>query len=199
MPVVRLDGQLSFIRISLAPSEVPKLLERHRDHYKGTEKVEQRATKLIAENFPTPDSLAFIEAVCKWGQGKRTFSRIEAAGGTRIAQSLQSATEAIEAGDVTIAIGELTRLPRLGFSFASKIARFLAPDKCVVLDSVIRSRIGYPENNVGYTGFLQDCFQLLQLLRKSSGLESSLRDRLRVCDVEAAVLMKAKEKNGVSP
>ncbi|MBB5577678.1 hypothetical protein [Rhizobium paranaense] len=194
MPVVRLDGQLSFIRMSLAPCEVPKLLERHRDRYKGSDKVEQRATKLIAGNFPAADSLAFIEAVCKLGRGQRNFSRIEVAGGARIAQSLASATKAIEGGDVTLAIGELSRLPHLGFSFASKVARFLAPDKCVVLDSVIRSRIGYLDSNVGYTRFLQDCFQLLQLLQQSSDLESTLRDSLRVCDVEAAVFMKAKEE-----
>lgn len=199
MPVVQLGGQLTFVRISLSPSELPELLARHRSEYPGAEVVEQCARRLIAANFPPADATAFIEGVCEWGRGNRNFSRIRDAGDATIAQSIKSATETIDAGDVVRAIGELQHLPHLGLSFASKVARFLAPDKCVVLDSVIRSRIGYVESSEGYTEFLQDCFQLLHMLRTSRDLDASFCD-LRVCDVEAAVFMKAKEKNNnVSP
>ncbi|MBY2983656.1 hypothetical protein [Rhizobium leguminosarum] len=199
MPVVQLDGQLSFVRISLAPSEVPKLLERHRSEYPETEDVEQRAKRLIASDFPPSDSREFVARVCKWGGGQRLVSRICKAGDATIAQSLKSAIDAIESVNVAWAIGELQHLPHLGLSFASKIARFLAPDKCVVLDSVIRTRIGYVESQEGYSEFLQDCFQLLQMLRTSRAPDAAFRD-LRVCDVEAAVFMKVKGKNhNVSP
>ncbi|WP_343227780.1 8-oxoguanine DNA glycosylase OGG fold protein [Rhizobium laguerreae] len=171
----------------------------HRSEYPGAEVVEQCAKRLIAANFPPNDATAFIGGVCEWGRGNRNFSRIRDAGDTTIAQSLRSATEAIDAGDVTRSIEELQRLPHLGLSFASKVARFLAPDKCVVLDSVIRNRIGYVESEEGYSEFLQDCFQLLQTLRTSPDLEAPLRDRLRVCDVEAAVFIKARDQKNVSP
>lgn len=199
MPVMQIEGQLSFVRISLAPSEVPKLLKRHRSEYPGAEVVEHCARRVIAANFPPADATAFIEGVCEWGGGNRNLSRIRDAGDAAIAQSLKSATEAIDAGDVVPAIGELQRLPHLGLSFASKVARFLAPDKCVVLDSVIRTRIGYVESQEGYAEFLQDCFRLLELLRTSPDLDASLRDGLRVCDVEAAVFMKARDEKNVSP
>lgn len=187
MPVVQLDGQISFVQIGLAPSEVPKLLAQHRSEYSDTQDVEQRAKRLIAAS----GSREFVASVCKWGGGQRLVSRICKDGDATIARS---ATEAIEEGDVTLAIGELINLRYLGLSFASKVARFLAPDKCVVLDRVIRCRIGYVESSEGYTEFLQDCFQLLHMLRTSRDLDASFRD-LRVCDVEAAVFMKAKEKN----
>ncbi|MGH0364214.1 hypothetical protein NKZ04_18340 [Sinorhizobium meliloti] len=184
-----------FVRISLTPSEVPELVKRHRSEYPGAEAVEQFARRLIAANFPPAEATAFIEGVCEWGGGERNLSRILDAGDATIAQALKSANEAIDADDVVRAIWELQHLPHLGLSFASKVARFLAPDKCVILDSVIRSRIGYVESSEGYSEFLRDCTQLLKMLRTSPDLEASLRDRLRVCDVEAAVFMKAKEKN----
>ncbi|EGE58172.1 UNVERIFIED_ORG: hypothetical protein GGI63_006209 [Rhizobium esperanzae] len=198
MPVVQLDGQLSFVRISLAPSEVPELLERHRSEYPGAEVVELCARRLIAADFPPADATAFIVGVCEWGRGNRNLSRIVDAGDPTIAQSLKSAAKAIDADDVVWAIEELQQLPRLGLSFASKVARFLAPDKCVVLDSVIRTRIGYVESEEGYSEFLQDCFQLLEMLRTSPDLDASLRDGLRVCDVEAAIFIKARDQKNVS-
>ncbi len=198
MPVLQLDGAFSFIRISVAPSEFPALLAGHRMQYKGTDEVESCAGQLIAADFPLSASTTFIERVCRWGRGARHITRVNAAGGARIAHSLRSATEAIEAGHVADAIEELRNLPHLGLSFASKVARFLQPKKCVILDSVIRSHLGYVESKEGYAEFLRDCFQLLHMLRQSPDLEASLRDGLRVCDVEAAVFMKAKEKKNVS-
>lgn len=198
MPVIEIHGRLSFVRISLAPSEVPQLLERHRSKYPGTEVVEQCARRLIAANFPPAEATAFIEGLCEWGGGERNLSRILDAGDATIAQTLKLANEAIDAGDAVRAVGQLRHLRHLGLSFASKVARFLAPDKCVVLDSVIRTRIGYVENLKGYAEFLRDCSQLVQLLRTSSDLDASLRDGLRVCDVEAAVFMKARDQKNVS-
>ncbi|NLS07655.1 hypothetical protein HGP14_30820 [Rhizobium sp. P32RR-XVIII] len=199
MPVMEIQGRLSFVRISLAPSEVPQLLERHRSEYPGADVVEQCARRLIAANFPPADATAFIEGVCVWGGGNRNLSRIRDAGDATIAQALKSATDAIESGHGTQAIDELRELPHLGLSFASKVARFLAPDKCVILDSVIRSRIGYVASSEGYAEFLQDCSQLLDMLRTSESLEDALRDSLRISDVEAAVFMKARDQKNVSP
>ncbi|MGO7870694.1 hypothetical protein AB9E15_15700 [Rhizobium leguminosarum] len=193
MPVLQFDGVFSFVRISLAPAEVAKLLVQHRSRYPKTKELEQSARHLIAANFPSSASADFITEVCKWGRGERHISRIHAAGEIRIAYSLKSAMEAIETDHVTQALEKLQGLPQLGLSFASKVARFLAPHKCVVLDSVIRSRVGYVESNEGYAEFLNDCSQLLTMLRTSPDLEASLRDGLRVCDVEAAVFMKAKK------
>lgn len=195
---MQLDGRLSFVRISLSASEMPELLERHRSEYPGAEVVELCARRLIAAKFPPVHATAFIEGVCEWGGGNRNFSRIRKAGDATIARSLKSAAEAINADDVVWAIEELQHLPHLGLSFASKVARFLAPDKCVVLDSVIRTRIGYVESQEGYSEFLQDCFQLLEQLRTSQDLDASLRDGLRVCDVEAAVFIKARDQKNVS-
>ena len=199
MPVMQIDGQLVFVRVSLAPSEVAELLELHRSKYPGTEVVEQCARRLIAANFPPAEATAFIEGVCEWGGGERNLSRILDAGDATIAQTLKLANEAIDAGDAVRAVGQLRHLPHLGLSFASKVARFLAPDRCVVLDSVIRTRIGYVESSEGYSEFLRDCSQLLQMLRTSPDLDASLRDGLRVCDVEAAVFIKARDQKNVSP
>ncbi|MFT8246467.1 hypothetical protein [Roseomonas sp. BN140053] len=52
-------------------------------------------------------------------------------------------------------------LKSLGVSFGSKHAKFLAPDKAVVLDSIISTRFGYPLTLGGYGEFLGDCHALL--------------------------------------
>jgi hypothetical protein len=45
----------------------------------------------------------------------------------------------------------------LAVSFASKHLKFLAPEKAVVLDSIVSKRLGYELTPDGYQAFLNDC------------------------------------------
>ncbi|MFA1676280.1 hypothetical protein ACDY97_26945 [Rhizobium mongolense] len=199
MPVLQHNNQLLIVRISLSPSEVPFLLARHRQEYEDAVEIEQLGAQLLATDFPPDISLDFLERVHRWGKAYRNLTRVSQTGGVKIACTLRVARDLIAAGAVPDAVEEIRELPRIGLSFASKAARFLAPEKCVVLDSVIRGRLGYGETRDAYADFLQDCHQLLEMLKTSQELDSSLRAKLRVCDVEAAIFMKAKENKNVSP
>jgi hypothetical protein len=80
------------------------------------------------------------------------------------------------------------RLPYFRMSFASKIIRFIYPDRAVIFDSVIRSGLGYPESADGYGAFLDDCQAILDRSRTEY-------PELRVCDIEAAIFMKLRGRS----
>ena len=88
-------------------------------------------------------------------------------------------------GCVAEGIEWIRELKGLGQSFASKQLRFLMPDRAVILDSVIRKRLGYNETLPGYSKFLADCLTLRDQAHKSEEVRG-----LRVCDIEAALYTK---------
>jgi hypothetical protein len=199
MPIFQLEETLLVYRLALLPAEVPSLLERHRARYPGGSEIEQGGKKLKADGFPEIASVNFVEDVHNWSMMRRNAERVQKVGGAEIAAKLRIASQQIDDGDEPQAIQTLCRIPHLGISYASKIARFLDPEKCVILDSVIRERLGYPNNAGGYAAFLQDCRDTLEVLKASPLLDSRCRAGLRVCDVEAVFFMKAKELPNVSP
>lgn len=199
MPILQLDETLVIYRLSLLPAEVPSLLERHRARYPGGADIEQVGKKLKADDFPENASANFVERVHNWSRMRRNAKRVQKAGSCEIASKLRAASQHIDEGDEPKAIQTLCQIPHLGITYASKIARFLDPEKCVILDSIVRERLGYPHDIGGYAAFLQDCRDALEVLKASPLLDSRCRASLRVCDVEAAFFMKAKELPHVRP
>lgn len=193
MPVIEQNGRLSIVRLDLAPGEVPFLLKRHRTEYEGSESVEGKARKLKAADFSAEEARGFVNSVFLWSKNTRNLSRVQQASNSQFETAFENASQLIDNGDVPKAIDTLCKIPHLGVSYASKIGRFLDPEKCVILDSVIRGRLGYSNDAGGYAAFLGDCRDMLKMLKASPGLDSELRATLRICDVEAALFMKAKE------
>jgi hypothetical protein len=63
-----------------------------------------------------------------------------------------------DAPDISSALQEVNRIRGLGTpSFASKHLRFLRPDLCPILDSIVSARLSYPFNRHGYQALASDC------------------------------------------
>jgi hypothetical protein len=104
--------------------------------------------------------------------------------------ALADAWVLIKQGDAPGAVARVQALNHLGQSFASKQIRFLAPNKAVILDKVIRTGLGYAETVDGYKAFLADCEEILRSARSDPRIGGARGSLLRICDVEAALFSK---------
>ena len=155
--------------------------------------MEKLAKKLIQDGYDTDASASFAERVVDWGKGWRFRDRFlnENKHG-KIAVSLMKADNLANSGNPVKAVALLNdELLHLGLSFASKLVRFLAPNHAVIFDSVIRTKLGYPETPNGYQEFLDDC----RCIHNSAF--KTIPD-LRICDIEAAIYMKLQIQKGCS-
>jgi hypothetical protein len=103
------------------------------------------APRLRQADFPERDLEPFITAACNWGGyagiGRRILNRNSL---PALRDGLREANELLDkqTPDVEGALTRLNRLHSLGSpSFASKHLRFLRPDICPVLDSVLRDAL----------------------------------------------------------
>jgi hypothetical protein len=184
MAIVFIDQKICFVRLELTPTEIPGLLQRHRENYPGAAPLEGIGNDLRAAGFEPAAAMEFVERVVRWGRGQRFVGRLlEQNTPAAIGSALRHANELLVNGRTAEAVVSLQQLRFLGQSFASKVARFLNPDEAVILDEVIRTALGYRENQEGYQEFLDDCRAMLNLL-------TSHDLSLRVCDVEAAIFAK---------
>lgn len=185
------DGALALVRLEIRPDEIPDLLARHRSDNSGTRQVEELGRKLVQGGFAPASSARFVKSVCEWGGGHRLVKRaLEENAPVQIARVLKRGLASALKGCVADGVEQIQALQGLGQSFASKQLRFLAPDRAVILDSFLRTELGYPENSKGYQAFLADCEAILAHARTSTQLTAQFRNRLRVCDVEAALFAK---------
>ena len=110
-----------------------------------------------------------------------------------IARALREGHDIALSGDVPGGVSRIAKLKYLGISYASKQLRVLLPDRAVILDSVIRIRLGYAESASGYTEFLSDCEQLLAQIQRQTCAGASIHSKWRICDIEAAIYQQLQE------
>jgi hypothetical protein len=73
-------------------------------------------------------------------------------------------------------------------SFASKHLRFLRPDVCPILDSVIAGNLTYASTSAGYAQYAADCLEIARVLENNGVPNPVLRsDRWRAADVDMAL------------
>lgn len=191
MPIREQQGQVWIVRLELSPAEIPRLLTRHAATYPGAHELETAGLTLVQSNFEPQASVDFVQRVCKWGRGDRNISRLLGQNSpVEISQALSEACELARGGEVAKGVYRIQSLRHLGQSFASKQLRFLNPGGAVILDSVIRTGLGYPATIHGYKEFLGDCQAILTRIRQSSQLSEPQRAGLRVSDIEAAIFAK---------
>ncbi|MFC2969494.1 hypothetical protein [Acidimangrovimonas pyrenivorans] len=184
MTILLHDGRLKFVRLEIASAEIPILLESHRKNWEAPGRLEAEGQALIASDFPVPRAAKFAADVIRWGGGHRFVGRFNQKNPPeRIAVSLQHSEMLLEQDKPAEAVEVLRQLNQLGQSFASKMVRFLAPEKAVIFDSVIRGALGYAETAGGYEAFLSDCRTILNTVAED-------HPHLRICDIEAAVFAK---------
>ncbi len=191
MTIAQIDGKFAIVRLDLAPAEIPDLLQRHAWHFPGTDGLEEAGGALVATAFDAKASRAFVKRVCEWGKGHRLVARVLGNNTEKqIASALREGYADALDGRVAEGVERISGLNYLGQSFASKQLRFIAPTLAVILDSVLRTRLGYEETASGYSEFLADCRALLGHAQKSDQLETGFRAKLRICDIETALFAR---------
>ena len=155
--------------------------------------VEEQAQTLRSSEYSEEMSRAFVEAVCKWGNYEGVAGKVLRGNPLpKVAEALGIADRYLASDRPVQALEAIMTLFGLGqVSFASKHIRMLAPDKAVVLDSVIRKHLGYANNLAGYGSFLADCTAIRGGLNEKRALNPiNLGSPWRLCDVEMAIYSK---------
>jgi len=184
MPVIANESGLLIVRLAISGEEIPDLLERHRTKWAPPARLEAEGLFIREQQFPVSRCARFAEEVITWGRGHRFLGRfLEKNPEENIATAMSEASASVSDGDVPGAVSRMQDLRQLGQSFASKIVRFLHPDKAVILDDVIRRSLGYRADSNGYAEFLSDCETILRAVKPDY-------PHLRVSDVEAAIFSK---------
>jgi hypothetical protein len=179
--------------------EFPQLLVRFQQHVPSrankptTSRIEQIATELAKDDFHEPDLQMFIRTVCSWGGYEGIAGRVIKY--NRIEQLItvfRTAYQQAQNGEVVEALEALQQIKHLGsVSFASKHLKFLAPERAVVLDSIISNRLGYPMNSVGYGDFLATCHTILKYIDAANLKYTGWGARgWRISDIEMAITAK---------
>lgn len=191
MPIVSTNGELTFVRLSIAPTDIPDLLAAHAKEYPRADEIEAQGAALVHAGFPAANSTEFIQQVCEWGRGHRLVGRVLGENSAQqIADALRDGFEFAYQGHAGQGVERICKLRYLAQSFASKQLRFLAPTQAVILDDVIRSALGYADTVQGYDEFLADCQTILGHAQKA-GIKY-LGQPLRIANIEAAVFAKLK-------
>jgi len=173
----------------------------HLELVPNTRKLEIEAEKLVAENFPQPQLEAFVRSVFEWGG----YHQYSTANLDKVLEKLNSrpfldAMNALNSPFPGIegAIFRITRLPGLGISYGSKHLRFLRPDICPVLDSVIRCEFGYSEDSSGYYLYQRDVMETAMVLEQSKIDNPLFRidNRWFAADVDMALFAYLQQRSG---
>lgn len=191
MPLIaiRAPGQFR-VDVTWTAETLQRGLLRNAHAFLNTQAVEQIAVTTRRARFSGPAVGLFVKAVCGWGNYPGVAGKVLGKGRLALVVSaFQAADACLTRNDPNQALMEVQRLYGLGrVSFASKHIRMLAPDKAVVLDSVISERLAYPLDATGYRSFLNDCILIRNDLNAAGAVNPvDLHGLWRVADVEMAI------------
>ena len=144
-------------------------VHRHLGNVRYTKKVEHYGKELIESNFDPDELKRFILAVCDWGGGARYGLGDKVIAGNRSEGLQEIFAEVVgflenQPPQLDLAVEEISKVNGLSISFGSKHLRFLRPDICSVLDSVVSDNLGYNLNIFGYESYSLDCSKLAKYL-----------------------------------
>ncbi|MBC8492150.1 MAG: hypothetical protein H8D43_00080 [Chloroflexi bacterium] len=169
---VKIAKNTIIIGVVLQPSDFTGLVNDHlgRVRVPKTRELEHEASDLRDDGFPEEQLEKFIRNVCVWGNylaiAYKVFKNNER---SAIQKRFSNATNALSSDipDVQGALREINQIKGLGRpSFASKHLRFLRPDVCPVLDSIISKNLGYALDRHGYKQFSDDCLRIAETLEQ---------------------------------
>ena len=166
---VKITNNTIIIGFVLQPSDFTRLVKHHLDEWLGTGELEHEASRLRAAGFPEEQLASFIPRVCKWGNYPGIAGKVLKNNDLpMIRGQFIGATNALNSAipDVQGALRKMKQIYGLGTSFASKHLRFLRPDVCPVLDSIISNNLGYASDEHGYKRFSDDCLRIAETLER---------------------------------
>ncbi len=142
-------------------SEFPKLLNAHLARNKNTPALEAKGYALrTSRTIKWAELEAFIKEVCGWGDYSGISGRvIKNNSQSLIMNSVRDAISKLGSTppDLIGALNSMLQIEELGVSFASKHLRFLLPEHCPVLDSILSYRLFYELSPDGYKSFAAAC------------------------------------------
>ncbi len=164
---------------------VANALATFRQKNPRTPVLEAMGEDLLSKEFPAPVTTNFVREVCRWGGYPGVAGRVLKHNPIdKICSAFRCAARVLEsaASSQRSALEEINRLYGLGTpSFASKHLRFVRPDQCVVLDSILRKQLRVPFNPSGYEAFCRLC------MAAAERANDAVSDSFRAADIEAAV------------
>ncbi len=163
------DQTILIIGTPVPPSEFHGLIQRHPKGVEIALSLEREARRLRAVGFSPGQLKAFIHRVCQWGDYPRTAERVLRQNRPgEIQERFRRALAVLDTDrpNVRIALRELSLLQHLGVSFASKHLRFLCPQFCPVLDSILSQTLGYALKPRAYGRFSDDCLAIAGILHR---------------------------------
>ena len=129
--------------------------------------LELQAVSLRQADFPEEALKCFIQSVCRWGRraGIATLV-INNNAPLLIRQQFQRAIDGLNNVNLVTALSEINRIRYLGRpSFASKHLRFLRPEICPILDSLVSRNLFYDYTREGYQQLSGDYGILIRALQ----------------------------------
>lgn len=153
--------------LSLPIKCFPELGKKHLQKVPGTLELERMGSELVKKSFTDIDEVEnFIREVCKWGGYPGIAGRVMKNNKYDYLKSqFLRAYEKIECDKPELALLEINNIKNLGTpSFASKHLRFLSPEKCPILDSIIQKNIGIPDDYMGYKILADEYTQISKYL-----------------------------------
>jgi hypothetical protein len=168
-------------------SEIQSLYERISNARRDAAHHEGRAKQLVEDNFPNKTSHQFMLGVIHWGKGHRFLGRAAKNDGQDVSECVSKAYELGRQGYLAEAVTEIQKLRFVGHSFASKHIRMMFPESAATLDSRIRLRLGYGENESGYRSFLEDLANIKTMILNSEEVPADTKKNVRICDIEMII------------
>lgn len=175
----------------IAYTEFPQHLQAHLARNTNTQAIEAKGAALRASAaIVWADLEVFINEVCEWGGYSGISGRVLK---RNTHASIKSNVESVisklrNPPDLVGALKAMTEIKELGVSFASKHLRFLCPEYCPVLDSILSDHLFYERSLEGYKAFATTCnLMALELNDASIGCPFPGKTSWRPCDVEAAL------------
>ena len=167
---VKITDNTIIIGLVLQPSDFTRLVKHHPVKLSEIRELEHKASDLRAAGFPEEQLASFIERVCRFGNFPGIAGKVLKNNKLpEIQRRFRRATDALNSDipDVQGALREINQIKGLGRpSFASKHLRFLRPDVCPVLDSIISKNLGYALDRHGYKQFSDDCLRIAETLEQ---------------------------------
>jgi hypothetical protein len=187
------NNTATFPNLTVSLHEFPHLVTCHLKKAAATRELELEGVHLQASDFPTADLENFIRHVCYWGGYPGIAGRILKQNRiAKIRTQFISAKNALSSSmpDVQGALQAINNIRQLGStSFATKHLRFLRPDVCPVLDSIVSKKFGYALSPKGYKQFSDDCLRIAEALQIYTANNPMNRDSSKwfAADVEMAL------------
>jgi hypothetical protein len=180
--------------ISIPKKDFPSLVERHLRQVPRTREIEAEAMHLISSHFSEQLLVTFIKSVCSWGGYPGIGGRVLRQNDLFLVRQKFIETWKILSStrpDAGEAMNRINEIKNLGSpSFSSKHLRFLYPQLCPVLDSIIREGIGiYHNNSTDYTKWSGDCLEIARNLKQNGILNPMNREAGKwfAADIEMAI------------